>query len=233
MTTDMQNAKVKRLFFLALLLAIFTIVYNIAEGVFSTFFGANDETLTLFGFGIDSFVEVASGLGIAHMISRIRRAHTETRLDKFEKQALRITGVGFLVLTGGLVIGACLSIIFQQKPVSTLAGLIISLASILSMGFLYLAKIKVGKSLDSAPIIADAECTLTCFYLSFILLASSLIYMFFKIPYIDAIGSLGIAWFSFREGREALEKARSGNPQCCCSGEGHECSSDEEEKKQE
>ena len=67
-----------------------------------------------------------------------------------------------------------------------------------------MAKLKVGKELDSAAIISDAKCTMTCFYLSFILLAASLIYEFFKIPFVDAIGGLGIAFFAFREGREAF-----------------------------
>lgn len=56
----------------ALLLSLVTIFYNMAEGVISTFFGANDETLALFGFGLDSFVEVLSGIGIAHMIYRMK-----------------------------------------------------------------------------------------------------------------------------------------------------------------
>jgi hypothetical protein len=57
----------------ALLLAWVTIVYNLAEGLVSIGFGLRDETLALFGFGVDSFVEVVSGAGILHMVQRIRR----------------------------------------------------------------------------------------------------------------------------------------------------------------
>jgi len=42
----------------ALWLALFTIFYNLAEGLVSIFFGISDEALTLFGFGVDSFIEV-------------------------------------------------------------------------------------------------------------------------------------------------------------------------------
>ena len=55
---------------------------------------------------------------------------------------------------------------------------------------------------------SDANCTKTCFYLSFILLASSFIYEVWQIAYIDAIGSLGIAWYAFKEGKEAFDKSR-------------------------
>ena len=195
-----------------------TIFYNLVEGGISTYYGSNDETLALFGFGIDSFVEVLSGIGIAHMIVRMKKNSIENR-DKFEVTALKITGLAFYILVLGLLVGSILSIIYQAKPETTIVGIIISIISILTMYILYKQKLKVGTALNSAPIIADAHCTKTCFYLSFILLGSSLIYELFHIPFIDAIGSLGIAWYAFREGKEAMEKARSGKLDCrdgCC-----------------
>ena len=80
----------------ARMLALFTVFYNIIEGLVSVYFGVKDETLTLFGFGIDSFVEVISGIGIWHMLFRIK-ANGEER-DEFEKRALKITGTAFYIL---------------------------------------------------------------------------------------------------------------------------------------
>src|SRR5678815_4739385 len=60
----------KWLYRLAFRLAVFTIIYNIAEGFIAAYFGYEDESMTLFGFGLDSFIEALSGLGIAHMILR-------------------------------------------------------------------------------------------------------------------------------------------------------------------
>ncbi len=112
------------------------------------------------------------------------------------------------------MVGALLNIINGTNPESTLVGIIISLLSILTMFLLFREKLRIGKALDSAPIISDANCTKTCFYLSFILLASSLLYGMLKIPYVDAVGSLGIAWYAFKEGREAFGKARNKNLTC-------------------
>jgi divalent metal cation (Fe/Co/Zn/Cd) transporter len=75
------------------------------------------------------------------------------------------------------------------------------------MVFLYRAKMSVGHRLNSDPIIADANCTKTCIYMSQVLLGSSLIYTLTGFAFIDIIGALGLAWFSFSEGREAFEKA--------------------------
>ena len=204
----------------ALWLSVITIVYNIIEGLVSVYFGSADDTLVLLGFGVDSFVEVISGIGILHMVLRMQRNEIKD-FDKFERLALRITGVAFIVLAIGLVAGSILNIVNKTKPETTFAGIIIAIISILSMYFLMNYKLKTGRALKSEAIIADAHCTKTCLYLSFILLASSLLYEFFKISYIDIIGSLGIAWYAFSEGRESLEKARKNKLSCGCGEDCH------------
>lgn len=199
----------------AVLLSLITIFYNIAEGVISVYFGAGNETLALLGFGVDSFVEVISGIGIAHMIFRMKYSKDQTR-DKFEKTALKITGTSFYILTAGLIIGSFINIIHDVKPSTTIPGIIIALISIATMYWLLTSKLKVGKELNSDAIIADANCTKTCFYLSFILLAASGLYELFHIAYFDILGSLGIAYFAFKEGRESFEKIKSGRLLCNC-----------------
>lgn len=205
---------------IALLLSLITIIYNIGEGLVSIFFGLKDETLALFGFGADSFVEVISGLGIFHMIIRMKNGTVEQR-DGFERTALRITGFSFYILTAGLVLGAAMNLVIGNKPETTFAGIIISAVSILTMYFLMRSKLKVGKKLNSEAIVADANCTKTCFYLSFILLVSSLSYEILKISYLDIAGSIGIAVFAFREGKESFEKSRSEKLSCSCDDESH------------
>lgn len=209
----MENESFKKRLHYALILSYITIGYNAVEGVVSTFFGASDETLALFGFGLDSFVEVLSGIGIAHMIYRMRRNPVNER-DGFEIRALKITGTAFYILAVGLIVGAVLAMINKAEPETTLIGIIIAVLSILTMYFLYREKIKVGEQLDSQPIISDAKCTKTCFYLSFILLTSSLLYELWQIPYVDALGSLGIAWYAWKEGKEAFENAKSKSLSC-------------------
>jgi len=199
---------------IAFALSIITIAYNIVEGLVSVAFAMEDKTLALLGFGVDSFVEVISGMGIAHMVWRMKLVGGE-KTDRFEKQALRITGFAFFVLATGLVAGAVVSFIQNNQPHTTMVGVIISLISILTMYFLMRYKLKIGRILGSDAVIADANCTRSCFYLSIILLASSGLYEIFQIGYIDTLGSLGIAWFAFNEGRESFGKARSRYLSCC------------------
>lgn len=205
----------KRLFKIAFGLAIFTIVYNLAEGLISTTLGIHDESLALFGFGTDSFIEVISGLGIVHMIIRIQR-QPDSNKDQFERAALQITGYAFYALVIGLVITSLYNIWTGHNPITTFWGVIISSISILVMWILVLWKRKVGRSLNSEPILADANCTLVCVYMSIILLLSSGIYELTSIPYIDSIGTLGLAYFAFKEGKECFEKANSDKYCSCC-----------------
>ncbi len=190
----------------ALWLAVFTVVYNLAEGLVSVYFGAQDETLTLFGFGVDSFIEVMSGLGILAMVIRIRRS-PDTSRSQFERSALRITGTSFYILAAGLGITAVYNLLTAHKPTTTLPGLVISLISILVMWALVAGKRSVGGALRSAPILADANCTMVCIYMSIVLLASSLVYQLTSFGLVDSLGALGLIYFSVNEGKEAFEKA--------------------------
>jgi divalent metal cation (Fe/Co/Zn/Cd) transporter len=107
-----------------------------------------------------------------------------------------ILSSGFILYTG-------------QKPETTFWGVIVSVISIIVMLGLIYGKEKIGKQLNSDPIIADANCTKVCIYMSVILLVSSGLYELTNLPYIDAAGTLGRAWFSYNEGKECFEKAAS------------------------
>jgi divalent metal cation (Fe/Co/Zn/Cd) transporter len=203
----------QKLYKTAYQLSLFTIFYNVLEGIISMLLGYQDEILTLFGFGVDSFIEVMSGIGIAVMISRIRQ-NPDSSKSSFETRALRITGTAFYLLALGLVAGIVISIVNHHTPEATLWGVVIAVISILVMLWLLYAKKKIGKQLNSEAIIADANCTKVCIYMSLVLLGSSLIYELTGFAYADLIGSAGLIYFSISEGKEAFEKAK--NKAYCC-----------------
>jgi divalent metal cation (Fe/Co/Zn/Cd) transporter len=202
-----MEAKENRQYKLAYQLSLFTIFYNIIEGIVSLVLGYADEALSLFGFGADSFIEVMSGIGIAIMILRIKHNPNSSK-STFEITALKITGTAFYLLSAGLLTGIVLNLIKHHKPDTTLWGIIISLVSIVVMVWLMNAKRGIGKKLHYEPIIADANCTKVCVYMSLVLLLSSLIYELTGFAYADVIGAAGLIYFSITEGREAFEKAK-------------------------
>ena len=213
-STDLPLLESKRLFKIAFGLAVFTILYNIAEGCISLYFGYENESLALFGFGVDSFIEVLSGFGIAHMVLRVR-SHPDSNRDSFERTALTITGLAFYVLVAGLIATSMYNLWTGRKPETTLWGVVISIISIAVMAALLYYKKRVGRQLSSDAILADAECTKVCIYMSVVLLVSSGMYEVTRIPFMDIVGTLGLAYLSFNEGRECFEKIEK-NSHCSC-----------------
>jgi divalent metal cation (Fe/Co/Zn/Cd) transporter len=210
---DQQSTE--KLYRTASALAFITMAYNLIEGGVSAWLGAGDESLSLFGFGLDSFVEVVSGAGIWHMVRRQREQGGEGR-DLFERRALRITGYGFFLLAAALLVSGIYDCYSHHAPRTTVWGILISLISMLSMWLLIHYKIKVGTALGSQAIIADAACTRVCLYLSVILLAASAGFEATGIGWFDAAGAFGISWLCLKEGREALGKAKGLTCGCSC-----------------
>lgn len=203
----------KGLYRKAIILAQITVFYNLLEGLVSCFFGLADETISLAGFGLDSFVEVISGVGILHMVRRLMH-HPDTHPDQYEIKALRITGSAFYILGAGLILTAGINILRGHRPATTFWGIIIAVISILAMSPLIYYKVKVGKELNSDAILKDANCTKACLYLSFVLLLASTCYELTGFGWVDSIGAILIAVFAFREGKESFEISQG--KICCC-----------------
>ena len=138
-------------------LALVTIVFSTLEGSFSVYFGYKSSSLTLFGNGVASFIEVISGFGIAGMSWRVMNKSNDDPND-FERSALKITGIGLYILAIGLVIVSIANIKNSQHPTTTLSGIIIAIITIAVIGSLVIVKMKVGKELNSKALIADAKC---------------------------------------------------------------------------
>ncbi|MBF0516127.1 MAG: cation transporter [Nitrospirae bacterium] len=184
----------------------------------SVYLGFEDDALSLFGFGLDSFVEAVSGVGVWHMAARIRQ-NIDGSTDVFERQTLKVTGMAFYVLAAGLIASSAFNIIQGKHPKTAFWGIVVSCISILAMWLLVYFKVKVGTKLNSQAILSDAACSRTCIWLSVVLLLGSLGYALTGIGWFDSAGALIIAALSYKEGREAFGKARGKS--CCCA---HACS---------
>ena len=107
----------------------------------------------------------------------------------------------------GWLLTSIYNLFTAHKPTTTLPGLIISLVSIAVMWALSWANAGSEEHSSASPILADANCTMVCIYMSIVLLASSLIYQLTGFGFIDSIGAFGLIYFSYSEGKESFEKA--------------------------
>lgn len=192
----------------AILLSWFTIGYNFIEGIVSIAFGIEEASVALAGFGVDSFIEVASA-GLVLWRFRGESSGVESIPKEKERRATFGIGLLFVLLAGLTIVASGLQLIQQRHPSTTLPGLIISALSLSFMFALWRAKQAAGRALASATVLKDADCSLACIKLSFVLLAGSLI--FWVAPdlwWADSAAAMLLALLIGREGWETIRAAR-------------------------
>jgi divalent metal cation (Fe/Co/Zn/Cd) transporter len=180
----------------AQLLAGVSVVYNLLEALIAVAAGAVAGSIALIGFGLDSMVEVSSGLII---LWQFRHAVPESR----EKLALRLIGVSFFALAGYVTIQSLRSLLGASQPETSPVGIGLALASLLIMPFLSWAQRRTGRALGSGSVVADSKQTLLCTYLSAVLLLGLLLNALLGWGWADPVAALIIASVAVKEGVEA------------------------------
>jgi divalent metal cation (Fe/Co/Zn/Cd) transporter len=153
-------------------LSYFTIAWNIIEGLIAVIAGMVAGSISLVGFGIDSFIEVLSG---ATLLWRMAVDADLRRRERNERLSLRIVGICFVFLGAYVAYESCSDLIARKIPEHSLAGIILACISLVVMPTLSRAKRKVGCELASAAMNAGARQTDFCAYLSAILLGGLLL----------------------------------------------------------
>jgi divalent metal cation (Fe/Co/Zn/Cd) transporter len=208
----------RRLISRVLWLSWFTIGYNLIEGFVSIGFGVSEGSVALAGFGADSLVEVASAIVV---LWRFRTETEPNSKNSVERERRATLGIGalFLVLAALTAVASAIQLWTANHPETTLPGLIISALSLSFMFFLWTAKRKVGTALSSPTVLQDAACSLACIKLSVVLFVGSLVYLLVpSLWWADSAAALGLAVLIAREGKEAIEAARSENFAGGCCG---------------
>src|ERR1700736_348796 len=144
-------------------LEYFTIVWNILEGVVAIIAGWISGSISLVGFGIDSFIEVISG---AALLWRIAADADIQGRERNEKRALRIVGLCFLALAAYVGYESLNDLVRKHEPERSIPGVALACVSLAVMPLLARAKRKVGEALNSVAMNADAKQTEFCAYLS-------------------------------------------------------------------
>lgn len=195
----------------AILLSWFTIGYNILEGLVSVYFGLEKESIALAGFGLDSFIEVASASVVLWRFQSEIGKRKAISLD-VERRAVFVIGLLFVVL--GIITGTGCVIKLAQRaqPETAIPGILVSVISLSFMFYLWLSKKNVAAGLNSATMMKDADCSLACIKLSTVLLGGSLV--FFLLPsywWADSAAGLVLATLIGKEGVEAIQASRHEN----------------------
>ncbi|WP_114723630.1 cation transporter [Rhodococcus sp. AG1013] len=191
-----------------------TITYNMIEAAVALTEGARVSSVALFGFGLDSVIEVSSAAAVAWQFSG---RFPEAR----EKVALRIIAFSFFGLAVYVTVDAVRSLLGVGEPQHSTVGIALAAASLAIMPVLSWAQRRAGRELGSLSAVADSKQTLLCTYLSAVLLVGLLLNSLVGWTWADPVAALVIAVVAVREGVEAWRgdtccpTPAASRPDCC------------------
>jgi divalent metal cation (Fe/Co/Zn/Cd) transporter len=186
-----------------------TIGYNSLEGVIAIVAGLFSGSIALVGFGVDSVIEVTSGIGL---VWRLHSDADHHRRERAERLSLRIVGACFIALAFYVAVDATASLLRSEAPDKSIPGIVLAVASLIVMPLLARAKRRIAARIGSAALTADAKQTELCTYLSAILLGGLLLHTLLGWWWADPVAALAMVPIIAREGYDAL-RGRT----CCAS----------------
>jgi divalent metal cation (Fe/Co/Zn/Cd) transporter len=194
---------------LGLRLEWLTVGWNVVEGMVAVFAALSAGSVALLGFGIDSFVESASGTVLIWRLRAERRTSVE-QIERIERRAQRLVAVSLFGLAIYIAAEAAVCLIAHERPGISAAGIAVTILSLGVMWWLARAKRDAARALGSRALEADAVQTAACFWLSLIVLSGVALNAAFGWWWADPLAALGMTYFLVREARGAWR-----GDECC------------------
>lgn len=190
----------------ALRLEYLTVGWNVVEGVVALGAAIASGSVALFGFGIDSFVESASGsVLIWRLLAESRGRLSDGDIERMDRRAHRLVGLSLFALAAWVAFDATRALIFAERPDPSVAGIVLTAVSVVVMLWLARAKRRAASALGSRALDADAFQTTACVYLSVAALGGIGLNLLLGWWWADPVAALVIAALLVREGREAWQ----------------------------
>jgi cation diffusion facilitator family transporter len=186
----------------------FTVAWNMVEGVVAIGAGLLTGSVSLIGFGADSFIEVISAVVL---LWRLRKAGPNASAEargEAERRALYLVAATFFLLSAYIAYEAVGALLSGQGPEDSTVGLVLSVVSLLVMPALAYGKQRTGREMGSEALKADAAETWVCSYLSLALLAGVGLNAAFGWWWADPVGALAMLPVILWQGFETLGEAR-------------------------
>jgi divalent metal cation (Fe/Co/Zn/Cd) transporter len=191
----------------ALRLEYLTVGWNMVEGLVAIGAAMVSGSVALLGFGIDSFVESASGSVLIWRLLAERNADEddEERIEHVERRAQKLVAASLVLLGAFITWDSVTSLAAGERPEPSAVGMALAITSLLVMWWLARQKRRVAIALGSRAMSADAFQTDACFWLSVFLLVGIGANALLGWWWADPVAALAMVLFI---GREALEAWR-------------------------
>ena len=190
-------------------LQIVTVAWNVLEGIIAVAAGIVAGSVALTGFGVDSFIETASGAVVGWRLHRELHGHSLASAEHLERRASRVAGALLIALSIFIFVGAGRRLLgFGEPAQESTVGIVLTAVSLAVMPFLGRAKLKTARELGSSAMRADAYETIACAWLSFATLACLVLNALFGWSWVDPLAALVLVPLILREGWESWQEGR-------------------------
>lgn len=182
-----------------------TVGWNVIEGVIAVSAALAAGSVALLGFGIDSFVETASGGILIWRLLAERGRMDPGAIEAVERRAQKLVALSLFGLAAYVLFDSIKTLVLQERPEPTVVGIAVTSLSIGVMWWLARAKRQTAVALGSRALAADAFQTTACWWLSIIVLSGVGVNAFTGWWWADPVAAIAMSVFLVREGRESWE----------------------------
>ncbi len=195
-----------------------TIVWMTIEASVAISVGFATHSVSLQGFGIDSIVELIAGSILLWRLLVEQRGGSVERIERAERRASWVTAFSLFALACYIVGDSAFTFLTRTRPEASWWGVGLAVAAAIIMPLLWRGKLYIARRIGSAALKADAACSVTCAYMSSVLLVGLLLNRFLGWWWADPLAGLALVYFLIHEGQEALQEAKTGES-CSCGDE--------------
>lgn len=181
-------------------LELLTILWNSLEAIIALVAGIVAGSIALVGFGLDSVIEVSSGVAL---LWRLSLDADSARRERSEATALKIVGASFLALAAYVAYDALTALWTRELPDTSYVGIALAVLSLVVMPVFARAKRRVASRIQSKALQADSRQTDICAYLAAILLGGLLLNALVGWWWADPVAALVMVPIIGKEGVEA------------------------------
>lgn len=193
-----------------------TVVWMVVEAALAIGAGLAAHSALLVAFGLDSVLELVTGAGLLWRLWTEKRGASLARVERAERIAAWITGIGLALLCVYIVAIAALDLVTRSGAATSIVGLVLAVVAVVGMPVLARRKRVIARQLNSAALRGDAACSLTCAYMAGALLAGLALHALLGWWWIESVALISFLYWLVPESREALEGARAGRAACSC-----------------
>jgi len=186
-------------------LEVVTVAWMSVESIVAIGAGIAANSVLLTAFGVDSVVELISGIVLLWRLSVESKGAGTERVDRLEATTTRISAVLLVLLCMYVVISSLVGLVIGLRPEGSLVGIGVAAVALVAMPALALGKSRANRVIGSASLRADIAETTTCAYLAGVTLAGVLVSTVFGLWWIQYVAALALLIWLVPETREAIE----------------------------